>query len=87
MPRRLSINRVTSASQLSGALLPGAAADHGDYDADAGILTVENRADASALVENHRNVSWADGDPPATCQEVKTDGEVCGRDLPCRYHS
>lgn len=22
-----------------------------------------------------------------TCDEVKDDGEVCGRDLPCRYHS
>jgi mRNA-degrading endonuclease toxin of MazEF toxin-antitoxin module len=23
----------------------------------------------------------------ATCQAVKDDGEVCGRELPCRYHS
>jgi hypothetical protein len=22
-----------------------------------------------------------------TCQTVKDDGEVCGRTLPCRYHS
>jgi len=22
-----------------------------------------------------------------TCDVVKTDGEVCGRDLPCRFHS
>lgn len=22
-----------------------------------------------------------------TCQAVKTDGEVCGRELPCPYHS
>ena len=22
-----------------------------------------------------------------TCDEVKDDGEVCGRDLPCQYHS
>jgi len=22
-----------------------------------------------------------------TCQAVKTDGEVCGRELPCAYHS
>jgi hypothetical protein len=21
-----------------------------------------------------------------TCEAVKTDGEVCGRDLPCHYH-
>ncbi|MEF8887333.1 MAG: hypothetical protein V5A30_05955 [Haloarculaceae archaeon] len=22
-----------------------------------------------------------------TCEVVKSDGEVCGRELPCRYHS
>lgn len=27
------------------------------------------------------------GDESGTCTEVKTDGEVCGRDLPCPYHS
>jgi len=24
---------------------------------------------------------------PDTCDAVKADGEVCGRDLPCPYHS
>lgn len=24
---------------------------------------------------------------PETCQVVKADGEVCGREKPCRYHS
>lgn len=24
---------------------------------------------------------------PETCQVVKNDGEVCGRELPCQYHS
>jgi len=33
-----------------------------------------------------------DADPDAliqeqTCDVVKHDGEVCGRDLPCQYHS
>lgn len=28
----------------------------------------------------------ADGESE-TCQTVKSDGEVCGRDLPCPYHS
>ena len=28
-----------------------------------------------------------DDGEPGTCEEVKTDGEVCGRDLPCPYHS
>lgn len=26
-------------------------------------------------------------DAPETCDVVKSDGEVCGRELPCRYHS
>ncbi len=25
-------------------------------------------------------------DEPETCQTVKSDGEVCGRELPCGYH-
>jgi hypothetical protein len=25
-------------------------------------------------------------DGPDTCQVVKNDGEVCGRDRPCRFH-
>lgn len=24
---------------------------------------------------------------PETCQTVKNDGDVCGRELPCPYHS
>ncbi|QLH80975.1 hypothetical protein [Halosimplex pelagicum] len=28
-----------------------------------------------------------EGDDAETCDEVKSDGEVCGRDLPCPYHS
>lgn len=24
---------------------------------------------------------------PETCETVKADGEVCGRELPCPYHS
>ena len=26
-------------------------------------------------------------DEPETCQVEKSDGEICGRELPCRYHS
>ena len=26
-------------------------------------------------------------DESATCDVVKSDGEVCGRELPCQYHS
>lgn len=28
-----------------------------------------------------------DVDDAETCTEVKSDGEVCGRELPCPYHS
>lgn len=28
-----------------------------------------------------------DRDSPARCEVVKQDGEVCGRELPCPYHS
>lgn len=27
------------------------------------------------------------GDVDETCNVEKSDGEVCGRDLPCQYHS
>jgi hypothetical protein len=27
-----------------------------------------------------------DADPSGTCDVVKSDGEVCGRDRPCSYH-
>jgi hypothetical protein len=27
------------------------------------------------------------GDGAETCQVEKSDGEICGRDLPCPYHS
>lgn len=26
-------------------------------------------------------------DEPETCEVVKSDGEVCGRELPCAYHT
>jgi hypothetical protein len=55
--------------------------------------TIACPADAAATLES----AWADrydwyddaitvtgGD---TCRVEKADGEVCGRDLPCQYHS
>jgi hypothetical protein len=29
----------------------------------------------------------AHGDESDTCDAVKNDGDVCGRELPCPYHS
>lgn len=87
MSYRLRVAPVSSSSRLASALSPGAAADYGDV-AD-GVLTVDDYDTAADLVDHHHNVAWADGDPggPATCDVVKADGEVCGRPLPCRYHS
>ncbi len=38
--------------------------------------------DVDALLEGE-----ADSDDASTCDTVKSDGEVCGRELPCPYHS
>lgn len=38
-------------------------------------------------VETSDDDGSAGDDEPETCQVVKTDGEVCGRPKPCRYHS
>lgn len=60
-----------------------------DVDAD-GWFEVPDDADAwlQAFADAH------DVDPAAirestirTCGTVKSDGEVCGRELPCRYHT
>jgi hypothetical protein len=61
------------------------------------------RPDSDGVVKAPKDVAvaladaWADcyGVPPdgllhadpATCDTVKHDGEVCGRELPCPYHS
>lgn len=92
MPR-LVVEPVTSANAVRRALLPGQADEHGTFDGE--VLTVETDDDAEMLVETYPNVRWADtdsgaGEPDtddlATCEAVKSDGEVCGRELPCRYH-
>ena len=41
------------------------------FDVDAASLTGDTEAEAE----------------PDTCQTVKSDNEVCGRELPCAYHS
>lgn len=41
----------------------------------------------AAAVAEYLDTAVEDPDDPATCQVVKADGDVCGRDLPCPYHS
>lgn len=35
----------------------------------------------------HELRCWPDRIEAITCQEVKDDGDVCGRELPCSYHT
>jgi|APHM01.1.fsa_nt_gi hypothetical protein len=48
--------------------------------------TIECPADVAAALRD----AWADRyegwSPTDTCEAVKDDGEVCGRERPCRYH-
>jgi len=46
--------------------------------------------DPADLVVGDTDDTDTDGpssDEPDTCDTVKADGEVCGRELPCPYHS
>jgi len=55
----------------------------GTFEADAGA--VRTLASAYGMEPSALRV---DGDSGGeTCDTVKQDGEVCGRDLPCPYHS
>jgi hypothetical protein len=61
---------------------------------EAGGRAEVSEADARYLVEERGDFETVDDDTDAetdsdaeTCQVVKTDGEVCGRELPCPYHS
>jgi hypothetical protein len=60
-----------------------------DYRIEDGVVDAPETA-ARTLAD-----AWAerfDADPEAlivaeTCDTVKADGEICGRELPCPYHS
>lgn len=58
---------------------------------DAGEFTIDDAADARSLADAYGvalDVLIVDGGPgPETCETVKNDNEVCGRELPCPYHS
>jgi len=59
--------------------------------ADDGTFEVDDAADARDLAAAYGvalDRLVVDGGPgPETCETVKSDGEVCGRELPCPYHS
>lgn len=57
-------------------------ATDGDGVFDAPERWVERWCDANGFDVSDVMVDDAD-----TCEVVKTDGEVCGRDKPCPYHS
>lgn len=47
---------------------------------------VRTGLDRAAAIADAVGGTVADGDDTGTCRVVKSDGEVCGRDRPCRYH-
>ena len=56
--------------------------------------TVTVDAEVAARLVERDYIEYVDDEPkansesdPATCDTVKSDGEVCGRELPCSYHS
>jgi hypothetical protein len=55
---------------------------------DAECCPDPTRPIADSSVESLDSVAWCDDcGPTETCEVVKNDGEVCGRELPCPYHS
>lgn len=49
--------------------------------------TIECPDDVVADLRAHYAERYDWYDAADTCDAVKTDGEVCGRELPCPYHS
>jgi len=78
------------APAVDGAVHIGGRRDVHAVDAD-GVIDVADSVPESAVE------SWAEGygytveelrvEVADTCQVVKADGEVCGRELPCAYHT
>lgn len=59
--------------------------------ADDGTFAVDDEAWLQRFAASHGSDAGAlktgDNAGTETCQEVKGDGETCGRELPCPYHS
>lgn len=59
-----------------------------------GTAVVDDEDTARNLARRHTHLAYdgkvyedADEEEAETCDEEKEDGEVCGRELPCPYHS
>jgi len=80
---------------------PGVAPATVDVDSESvpvedGIFEVDNEGWLRRFAERHgttpENIVYEEDGPPdgsseEPCVTVKSDGEVCGRELPCPYHS
>jgi hypothetical protein len=83
--------QVTHPRADDGAVPSRATVDGTDYRIKEGVVDAPE-ADAQALAD-----AWADrfgadaddllDDSTETCDAIKNDDEVCGRELPCPYHS
>lgn len=51
-----------------------------------GCFESDDEGAVEALAQAH-DLALSDLRVDATCDVEKADGEVCGRDLPCAYHS
>lgn len=56
-----------------------------NYAVEDGQVTLPDDRDVRALADAH-GVPVDDLRLTETCEVVKSDGEVCGRDKPCPYH-
>jgi len=56
--------------------------------ADSTVESVEDELDFCGECVGNASDSGDGGEPDNadTCQEVMDNGEICGRDRPCRYH-
>lgn len=51
------------------------------------VVDAPEAADSGDEPPDDEDDEDVDGEDTETCDVVKSDGEVCGRELPCPYHS
>lgn len=57
------------------------------YDVEDGRVSLPDAGAVERLAQAYGvDADALRGDDAETCQVEKTDGEVCGRELPCPYH-
>ena len=64
---------------------PGRYIGHGVSTRPNDVVNVDEET-AEYLVQEAGYFEYVE-EPSETCDAVKSDGEVCGRELPCRFHS